>query len=285
MEEKNQINRDEKGRFLRINNERGCLKCGKSFMPHDKLSKFCSRECYNEYKKKGIIKYCEQCGKGFYVYPSNKDKRKFCSKECCAERLKIIQKGKHISPKTEFKKGQNKGLTFQEIHGMNSEKIRKKINKTRRENGWFKDSERTKQRMSRAYKYHTNSGCFEKGDIRLIGENNPLWNNGSSFDLYGIEFNIQLKNQIRKRDNQICMNCKIHREKLSRALDIHHINYDKKCNLPQNMISLCRKCHGLTNINREYWTKLFKKKLSKLYNYQYSSEGEIILKLNNPGGE
>lgn len=111
------------------------------------------------------------------------------------------------------------------------------------------------------------------------GKEHPNWNEGSSFEPYGIEFNIKLKNLIRKRDNQVCINCGIHRERLNRTLDVHHINYDKKCNLPQNLISLCHKCHSLTNFNREYWIKLFQKKLSKLYNYQYSEDGKIVLNL------
>ncbi len=111
------------------------------------------------------------------------------------------------------------------------------------------------------------------------GEEHPNWLNGKSFEPYGIEFNKQLKNQIRKRDNQVCMNCGIHREKIKEAFNIHHINYDKTCNLEQNLISLCNKCHALTNFNREYWTKLLQDKISKLYNYNYDENRNIILDL------
>lgn len=37
--------------------------------------------------------------------------------------------------------------------------------------------------------------------------------------------------------------------------DVHHIDYDKKNNNPENLITLCHSCHAKTNSNREYWTK------------------------------
>lgn len=114
-----------------------------------------------------------------------------------------------------------------------------------------------------------------KQDISL-----EQWKNFKSFEPYDESFNTKFKNQIRKRDNQACMNCGTHREKLNKALDAHHINYDKLLSIPENCISLCRKCHSLTNINREYWKKLFQDKLSRLYGYKYSETGEIILNLN-----
>jgi hypothetical protein len=108
-------------------------------------------------------------------------------------------------------------------------------------------------------------------------DKHPMWKGGISFEPYTKEFNKRLKNKIRKRDNQICMNCLIHREKLNYALINHHINYDKKCSIPENLICLCRKCHGLTQINRLHWTKFFQSLLSERYGYKYSTEGDTIL--------
>ena len=39
---------------------------------------------------------------------------------------------------------------------------------------------------------------------------------------------------------------------------VHHIDYDKENNNPNNLISLCRNCHAQTNFKREYWTNYFK---------------------------
>lgn len=113
---------------------------------------------------------------------------------------------------------------------------------------------------------------------KLIGDKNPFWQGGKTKNLkYDLKkFNNKFKNLIRKRDNQVCMNCGVHREKLIRALDIHHIDYDELNTIKENCISLCRKCHGLTQINREYWINLFQNKLKTLYGYKYPIIKEII---------
>lgn len=40
-------------------------------------------------------------------------------------------------------------------------------------------------------------------------------------------------------------------------LVVHHIDYDKKNNNHNNLITLCSICHGKTNGNRKYWIKYF----------------------------
>lgn len=90
-----------------------------------------------------------------------------------------------------------------------------------------------------------------------------------------------IKNKIRKRDNQICMVCKIHREKLNKALDIHHINYDKTITTSENLISLCNSCHSKTSFNRKHWINFFQSLLSEKYWYNYSENNEIILEIKN----
>ena len=87
----------------------------------------------------------------------------------------------------------------------------------------------------------------------VSGKGNPNWRGGISFELYGTEFNKKLKNKIIKRDNYICQICGIKEIDLNERLTIHHIDYDKKNNNLNNLISLCRNCHGKTNFNREYW--------------------------------
>ena len=42
-----------------------------------------------------------------------------------------------------------------------------------------------------------------------------------------------------------------------RALNVHHIDYNKLNCMPNNLLSLCDKCHRKTNNNREYWTNYF----------------------------
>ena len=116
---------------------------------------------------------------------------------------------------------------------------------------------------------------------RFTKEKHWNWKGGKSFEPYDQNWTNKFKRAIRKRDNQICMLCGIHREKLSRALDVHHINYDKLMSIPQNCISLCKKCHMKTNFDRVIWTKHFQSLLTKNYGYKYSENQEIILEVEN----
>ncbi len=109
-----------------------------------------------------------------------------------------------------------------------------------------------------------NIGQFKKG------EEHPSWNGGSSFEPYDKMWTKEFRRLIRKRDNQICMLCGIHREKLKQALHIHHIDYDKKSSIEENCISLCNSCHMKTSFNRKHWTKFFQDLLYERYNYTYS---------------
>ena len=90
-----------------------------------------------------------------------------------------------------------------------------------------------------------------------LGEKNNAWKGGKSFEPYGLEFNNQLKELIRIRDNYKCQICNKPEIYEQGNLSTHHIDYDKNNSMPDNLISLCRKCHSKTNGNRSYWQKLF----------------------------
>ena len=70
-----------------------------------------------------------------------------------------------------------------------------------------------------------------------------------------------MKEQIRQRDRYRCQECSILQKKLNYKLPVHHIDYNKNNNTPNNLISLCRPCHAKTSYKREDWTKYFKGKL------------------------
>jgi len=95
----------------------------------------------------------------------------------------------------------------------------------------------------------------------MLGEKNPMWKGGISFEPYGIEFNNALKLRIRQRDNFTCQMCGAIEN--SRQHHVHHIDYNKKNNRKENLITLCWSCHMKTNFNREYWEALFKKLMLK----------------------
>jgi len=126
--------------------------------------------------------------------------------------------------------------------------------------------------------------CIEsrkKASASLRGISLENWDRFISKEPYTEMWTDKFKRLIRKRDNRICMLCGIHSERLTRALSVHHINYDKTLTIPQNCISLCLNCHVKTNTNRKYWTTFFQSLLSERYGYQYSENKEAILTLNN----
>ena len=86
-------------------------------------------------------------------------------------------------------------------------------------------------------------------------EKHPNWLDGKSFEPYGLEFNKTLKEQIRIRDNYTCFICKKIQNKIK--FPVHHKDYNKKNNKPENLITLCLKCHIKTNFNRENWLRFF----------------------------
>lgn len=71
---------------------------------------------------------------------------------------------------------------------------------------------------------------------------------------YPDEFNKELKRHVFLRDGGICQICNT---TVNGNHAVHHIDYDK-CNCESdNLVLLCKRCHGMTNFNREYWMQYF----------------------------
>jgi hypothetical protein len=98
---------------------------------------------------------------------------------------------------------------------------------------------------------------------KYTGESNHMWRDGISFEPYGLEFNEHLKEQIRQRDGRSCQYCGL--KENGHKLPVHHIDYNKKNNDSENLITLCVKCHSATLINRELWTNYFSSFIRAVY--------------------
>lgn len=104
---------------------------------------------------------------------------------------------------------------------------------------------------------------------KKYGKDSSNWRGGISFEPYGIKFNKKKKKHIRKRDDFKCQLCFKHQKVLHTKsgrkykLFVHHINYNKKNNKNNNLISLCRSCHLQTNFNRRHWTRYFRNIMRK----------------------
>ena len=107
--------------------------------------------------------------------------------------------------------------------------------------------------------FHPMKGTLRTKETRIklrkskLGNKNPAWQGGISFGSYGLEFDKELKERIRQRDNYTCQECNYTQKQLGYKLPIHHIDYDKKNNKEDNLISLCKSCHQKTNFGREDW--------------------------------
>ena len=120
-------------------------------------------------------------------------------------------------------------------------------------------SDETKQKIAIAMQGNTNTlGKIYGQETKLkdrmakIGDKNPAWNGGSSFEPYPPEFNVIFKESILIRDKYTCQLCGAKPED-RRELHLHHIDYNKKNCDPDNLITLCHSCHSKTNHHREEW--------------------------------
>lgn len=112
------------------------------------------------------------------------------------------------------------------------------------------------------YGYKRCKSCSHKKEL------NHNWKDGISKLPYAFEFTEELKESIRKRDNYTCQNCSMtEKEHLivnGTNMIIHHIDYNKKNNTDENLLSLCNQCNVRANFNRDYWqdyyTKIYDRK-------------------------
>jgi len=103
--------------------------------------------------------------------------------------------------------------------------------------------------------FHYNSETeFKKG--QYAKDNHFNWRGGISKEPYPFNFDNELKELVKRRDNYTCKMCKIPND----CLSVHHIDYNKKNSNPDNLISLCKSCHGKTNYNRYNWITFFSNK-------------------------
>lgn len=115
-------------------------------------------------------------------------------------------------------------------------------------------SKETKEKMSQTHLGHpVNNETRAKLRAAFKGEKAPKWRGGISRAPWSFDFNEELKELIRKRDNYKCQLCGAPQEEFERALSVHHIDYDKANSDPENLITLCISCHSKTNDNRESW--------------------------------
>lgn len=194
---------------------------------------FCNHKCQGEYQR----------GKNNHMWKGGKAK-----KECliCKE-IYFTKIGKSENRKTCSKKCQGEWLALKTKEMRNCELCNEEFVVNRS-----------------SFQQFCSRECADLcHGLNMRGEGNPNYVDGKADRRHPYEFNNKLKRAIRLRDNYTCQICEvIEGIDYDRALDTHHIDYDKNHNEEDNLISLCNKCHSRTNGKREYW----KERLSNLLN-------------------
>ena len=201
----------------------GCKKVFDRPLWHAKRKgkRYCSRDC--QFPKVYIA--CFLCKKKRRISPSAKREKNFCSKSCSAKW------GAKINPR----------------------KTRKNIFCTT----CGKQFERQPNQIARVKHNYCSKKCFyERHKINMSGDKNPAWRGGYE-PYYGSDWNVTSE-QIRKRDKFRCVRCNLPQTLLTKKLHVHHIkplrdfNRDfEKANAPENLVSLCPRCHKLLEWHEE----------------------------------
>lgn len=220
-----------------------CGICNKEFVvPYgcrDRL--YCSRSCQSKAIKRTDSRknsICLECNKSFDHYGS----RILCSRECNA----LYASKQRIGENNPAFKENVKSVCL----GCNKEFLYNR-------SGMQKDSVRK----------FCSINCFrgnqDKND-KTTAQKNP----------YPKEFR-KIKKYIREKYNNVCLLCGNEDEV---KLSVHHIDYNKNNCCEQNLIPLCRSCHGHTNSNdQHFWRTVFSVILSnsKLVKKTWGFESHI----------
>lgn len=180
---------------------------------------------------------------------SESEKRKIISKET-RQKMSEARKGIKLSEKTKRKMSEaRKGENNPNWGKQHSKETREKIKKVIKE--WHKNNPHPRGMLGKNHSENAKKAMSQERK----GEKNGNWHGGVSFEPYGLEFNKELKEQIRERDDYICQKCETKENR--REFPVHHIDYNKQNNKPENLITLCDSCHAGANSNRKYWQNYF----------------------------
>ena len=187
--------------------------------------------------KKITIRVCKNCGKKFSIETwrlKDKNRGKFCSQKC----------------NQIFHRGENSHFFGRRMTGENSQS--------------WKGGKPNCIDCGKKLSIYQGKRCQQCNLKFYSGENHYNWQNWKSLEPYGSTFNKELKEQVRKRDKYTCRECGYTQKELGYKLSIHHIDYNKKNNNQENLISLCKSCHCQTNFSREDWKKYFLNRMGVL---------------------
>lgn len=215
---------------------------------------FCSRECYNEFRKQNTAVECEcnYCGGTFEKPQSvvNRGGGKYCSRECKDKSqekdhpVKICQEcGKKFEVYPSQERYKENKYCSKDCYGKSN------INRKTVECQYCsKEVEKTEYKANESDKNFCNHKCQGKYQSeRWKGNEHPAWKGGHP-EFYGKNWKQKRKKTL-KRDSYKCQMCGTTPKKLGHDLDVHHIKpiriFDEPedANFLENLITVCRECH------------------------------------------
>lgn len=81
------------------------------------------------------------------------------------------------------------------------------------------------------------------------------WNWKGGKYCYSVGFSALLREEIRSKFDRRCVLC--FGFEAGRKLDVHHIDYNRLNNSPENLVPLHQVCHVRTNYDRDFWVGYF----------------------------
>ena len=114
---------------------------------------------------------------------------------------------------------------------------------------------------------HTREAKAKMSACRM-GENNPNWLGGISYEPYCPMFNKDLKTRIRAFFDNRCLMCGKTANENGVALSCHHVEYDKQAccdGKPVHFAALCGRCHWRTNNDRTRWEAIMHRIIDEIY--------------------
>lgn len=178
--------------------------------------KFCSHDCFGKYYSGennpswlGIKeeRTCLTCGNIFVIRKSGGKTRLYCNKVCKSNRIRPEK------PKVK--------LTCVEC------------------NVEFEIIKRVK--LAKFCSFDCKNKHHSK---RMRDKGNSNYLHGKANNRYPVEWSKRFKEKIRQRDEYRCQVCDLTEKQHDKKLCVHHINFNRFDLSPENLITLCKYCHG-----------------------------------------
>lgn len=233
--------------------QKTCDNCGDDFevLPSNKDKRFCSRDCYRE--AEFVQDYpeleCKHCGDKYEVHPLREEESKYCSHECYVDHR--VEKDDFTPPEhteevrrkiSEANSGENhynwKGGTFEAECNQCSDNFDARLYRKDHSDRIFCSRKCWREWKSKNYE-------LEDTPVGKAGDQHHNWAGGGE---YPPEWTIELKDQIRDRDDRECQECGLDQPECIALygikLPVHHLDGDKQNCSKSNLTSLCPSCHA-----------------------------------------